>query len=80
MNTGPVKQKLMVVVVVVMMMVVFGVVVRVLSCIRVGVLCAVLEVYQFARDAAVAESWLLAHEPYLQSQDYGVSIWLQWIE
>ena len=31
----------------------------------------VLEVYQFARDAAVAEAWLVAHEPYLQSQDYG---------
>ena len=34
----------------------------------------VLEVYQFARDAAVAESWLMAHEPYLQSLDFGVSI------
>ena len=31
----------------------------------------VLEVYQFARDAAVAEAWLIAHEPYLQSTDYG---------
>jgi len=42
------------------------------------VLClfAVLEVYQFARDATVAESWLMAHEPYLQSQDYGVSVQL----
>jgi len=37
-------------------------------------LLTVLEVYQFARDAAVAESWLLAHEPYLQSQDFGVSM------
>jgi len=32
----------------------------------------VLEVYQFARDAAVAEAWLIAHEPYLLSQDFGV--------
>ena len=36
-------------------------------------LCSVvLEVYQFARDAAVAEAWLMAHEPYLSSQEYGV--------
>ena len=33
----------------------------------------VLEVYQFARDAAVAEAWLAAHEPYLQNHEYGVS-------
>ena len=33
----------------------------------------VLEVYQFARDASVAEAWLVAHEPYLHSQEYGVS-------
>jgi hypothetical protein len=33
---------------------------------------AVLEVYQFARDATVAEAWLIAHEPYLNSQDFGV--------
>uniref|UniRef100_A0A158R574 Spectrin beta chain n=1 Tax=Syphacia muris TaxID=451379 RepID=A0A158R574_9BILA len=31
----------------------------------------ILEVYQFARDAAVAESWLLAQEPYLISREYG---------
>eukprot|EP00106_Octopus_bimaculoides_P014006 XP_014781448.1 PREDICTED: spectrin beta chain-like [Octopus bimaculoides] len=31
----------------------------------------ILEVYQFARDAAVAESWLIAQEPYLQNQDLG---------
>ncbi|VDP23499.1 unnamed protein product [Soboliphyme baturini] len=31
----------------------------------------ILEVYQFARDAAVAEAWLLAQEPYLISKDYG---------
>ena len=35
---------------------------------------AVLEVYQFARDAAVAEAWLIAHEPYLRSGDFGVSV------
>ena len=28
--------------------------------------------YQFARDASVAEAWLMAHEPYLNSQEYGV--------
>lgn len=33
----------------------------------------VLEVYQFARDAAVAEAWLVAQEPYLLNQDLGVS-------
>jgi spectrin beta len=27
----------------------------------------ILEVYQFARDATVAEAWLIAHEPYLNS-------------
>ena len=31
----------------------------------------ILEVYQFARDAAVAEAWLAAHEPYLTSHEYG---------
>lgn len=34
----------------------------------------VLEVYQFARDASVAEQWLLAQEPYLVSTEFGVSI------
>lgn len=29
------------------------------------------EVYQFARDAAVAEQWLIAQEPYLQNEDLG---------
>lgn len=33
---------------------------------------SVLEVYQFARDAAVAESWLMAQEPYLIAKEYGV--------
>jgi len=51
-----------------------------MKCELVKCLFAVLEVYQFARDAAVAESWLLAHEPYLQSQDFGVSMQLQWYE
>ena len=32
---------------------------------------SVLEVYQFARDASVAEAWLIAHEPYLTSTEYG---------
>ncbi|VDK74725.1 unnamed protein product [Litomosoides sigmodontis] len=31
----------------------------------------ILEVYQFARDAAVADSWLMAQEPYLISKEYG---------
>ncbi|XP_066961562.1 spectrin beta chain isoform X15 [Macrobrachium rosenbergii] len=34
----------------------------------------ILEVYQFARDASVAEQWLLAQEPYLQSAELGCSI------
>ncbi|XP_055939314.1 spectrin beta chain-like isoform X2 [Argiope bruennichi] len=34
----------------------------------------ILEVYQFARDAAVAEAWLVAQEPYLLSQELGHSI------
>ncbi|VEL24642.1 unnamed protein product [Protopolystoma xenopodis] len=33
-----------------------------------------LEVYQFARDAAVAEAWLFAQEPYLMSGDLGESL------
>lgn len=33
----------------------------------------VLEVYQFARDAAVAEGWLMAQESYLTSSELGVS-------
>lgn len=35
---------------------------------------AVLEVYQFARDAAVAEAWLIAQEPYLLSSELGHTI------
>ena len=35
---------------------------------------AVLEVYQFARDAAVAEGWLVTQENYLTSHELGVSI------
>ncbi|XP_042238845.1 spectrin beta chain-like isoform X1 [Homarus americanus] len=34
----------------------------------------ILEVYQFARDASVAEQWLLAQEPYLVSVEFGCSI------
>ena len=34
----------------------------------------VLEIYQFARDASVAEAWLMAQEPYLQNQDFGVRL------
>ncbi|GAV05346.1 hypothetical protein RvY_15494 [Ramazzottius varieornatus] len=34
----------------------------------------ILEVYQFARDAAVAEAWLVAQEPYLFSQELGMSV------
>lgn len=30
-----------------------------------------LEVYQFARDATVAEQWIASHEPYVQSLDTG---------
>jgi hypothetical protein len=33
-----------------------------------------LEVYQFARDAAVAEAWLIAQEPYLMSAELGHTI------
>ena len=32
----------------------------------------VLEVYQFAHDASIAECWLIAQEPYLAIQDLGV--------
>jgi spectrin beta len=32
-----------------------------------------LEVYQFARDAAVADNWLASHEPSVKSKDLGVS-------
>ncbi|CAK5079340.1 unnamed protein product [Meloidogyne enterolobii] len=31
----------------------------------------ILEVYQFAREAAVSEAWLFAQEPYLLSRNYG---------
>lgn len=37
-------------------------------------LTVVLEVYQFARDAAVAEAWLIAQEPYLMSTELGHTI------
>eukprot|EP00095_Tigriopus_kingsejongensis_P000631 maker-scaffold275_size226830-snap-gene-1.25 protein:Tk00631 transcript:maker-scaffold275_size226830-snap-gene-1.25-mRNA-1 annotation:"spectrin beta chain" len=34
----------------------------------------ILEVYQFARDAAVAEAWLIAQDPYLKSGELGQTI------
>ncbi|XP_024081152.1 spectrin beta chain isoform X3 [Cimex lectularius] len=34
----------------------------------------ILEVYQFARDAAVAEAWIVAQEPYLMSMELGHTI------
>lgn len=34
----------------------------------------VLEVCQFARDASVAEAWLIAQEPYVASKDLGQSV------
>jgi len=34
----------------------------------------ILEVYQFARDASVAEAWLAAQEPYITAGDLGASI------
>merc|ERR1712213_22125 len=34
----------------------------------------ILEVYQFARDAAVAEAWLIAQDPYLKSDELGQTI------
>lgn len=40
----------------------------------------VLEVYQFARDAAVAEAWLVAQEPYLMSTELGVSSFLTFVK
>lgn len=33
-----------------------------------------LEVYQFARDAEVADAWLMAQEPYLASKDLGETL------
>lgn len=33
-----------------------------------------LEVCQFARDASVAEAWLIAQEPYVASRDLGQSV------
>ena len=34
---------------------------------------AVLEVMQFARDAHMAEGWMIAQEPYLKNENLGVS-------
>lgn len=33
-----------------------------------------LEVCQFARDASVAEAWLIAQEPYVASRDLGETV------
>lgn len=33
-----------------------------------------LEVCQFARDASVAEAWLIAQEPYVTSRDLGFTV------
>ena len=33
----------------------------------------ILEVYQFSRDASVAEQWLITQEPYIISGELGVS-------
>lgn len=38
------------------------------------VVSAVLEVCQFARDASVAEAWLVAQEPYVSSRDLGHTV------
>ncbi|XP_071963526.1 spectrin beta chain-like isoform X2 [Antedon mediterranea] len=37
-------------------------------------LLLIQEVYQFARDAHIAEAWLIMQEPYLKSEDYGNSL------
>lgn len=36
----------------------------------------VLEVMQFARDAHMAEGWMIAQEPYLKNENLGVSVFL----
>ena len=46
----------------------------ILTCLTIFLITiTVLEVYQFARDAAVAEGWLMAQENYLTSHELGVS-------
>jgi len=52
---------------------VFGTIIIVYVIVILNVYFIVLEVYQFARDAAVAEAWLLAQEPYIMSLELGVS-------
>jgi len=51
---------------------VFGTIIIVYIIVILNVYFIVLEVYQFARDAAVAEAWLLAQEPYIMSLELGV--------
>uniref|UniRef100_A0A8C4NKB3 Spectrin beta chain n=1 Tax=Eptatretus burgeri TaxID=7764 RepID=A0A8C4NKB3_EPTBU len=41
---------------------------------RIEWLKLIFEVYQFARDASVAEAWLFVQEPYLASQEVGSSV------
>jgi len=52
---------------------VFGTIIIVYIIVILNIYFIVLEVYQFARDAAVAEAWLLAQEPYIMSLELGVS-------
>jgi len=52
---------------------VFGTIIIIYIIVILNVYFIVLEVYQFARDAAVAEAWLLAQEPYIMSLELGVS-------
>jgi len=52
---------------------VFGAIIILYMIVLLNVYFIVLEVYQFARDAAVAEAWLLAQEPYIMSLELGVS-------
>lgn len=52
---------------------VFGIIIILYIIVIFNVYFIVLEVYQFARDAAVAEAWLLAQEPYIMSLELGVS-------
>lgn len=52
---------------------VFGTIIMLYTIVISNFCFVVLEVYQFARDAAVAEAWLLAQEPYIMSLELGVS-------
>lgn len=39
-----------------------------------AVVSSVLEVHQFAQEAVVAEAWLTAHEPFINSKELGESV------